>query len=522
MDGYDLYVTNFRVNDTRSAHHDTLYLSHTVHVNGELVASNTVSLGDFNNGDYDPAEYAPGEQVGLRGIVINDPEARTVFMFQLLNAGHANAGTIDAHIAGTAGYLAGIAGGAQVAGSGPIPAGLPLEVFAEAWPWLADGCDGPVAADQLSGPRYVIDTWADEDPTGQINLQRHYPGADTTGDCGDSSYDVTWRIQHYRGWWEVVDDSGGSASPLLSSTGIAAATHHGAVHAFGVLPGAEVTHARTFTGASWYVDSVGTFSLADLPVSAISFNDRLYAVGVLADSTISPLAFTRDGSSWTPTSGAFAEYPLQPIAGLSTDQPIAATVFRDRMYVFARDAQSAALRATSTSDLRSWAPWADVPAVGLPASAAVAAAALGSTICLFGIYQTGKPPETAVVVQNTSSDEGATWSGWEMVEEGLRPETGSATDEPLDVAAAVFRDRVHIATRWSYLDGTGASHFYMAVNSSGDAADWSGWRKPEAPEDDADYPPAATAGLAAVGNHLYIIAPQGDTAAPGSRQVFAY
>lgn len=444
-------------------------------------------------------------------------------MFQLVNAGHANPGTLDAHITGTAGQLAGIAGGAQVAGSGPIPVGLPLEVFADAWPWLADGCDGPVAADQLSGPRYVIDTWADEDPTGQIILQRHYPGADSQQGCGDSSYDVTWLIQHYRGWWEVTDDSGGSASPLMSGTGIGAATHHGAVHAFGVLSGAEVTHARTFTGASWYVDSVGTFSLADLPVSAVSFDGRLYAVGVLADSTISPLAFTRDGSSWTLTSGGFSgQYALQPIAGLYTVQPIATTVSRDQMYVFARDAQSAALRVTSTSDLRSWAPWADVPAAGLPPSSAVAAAALGGTICLFGIYQTGKPPETAVVVENTSSDGGITWSGWDMVEEGLRPEGSPATDEPLDVAAAVFRDRVHIATRWRYFDGTGGSHFYMAVNFSGDVADWSGWRRPEAPEDDADYAAGATAGLAAVGNHLYIIAPQSGTAAPGALPVFAY
>lgn len=170
-----------------------------------------------------------------------------------------------------------------------------------------------------------------------------------------------------------------------------------------------------------------TRSACGLPVSTVSLAGRLYAAGVLANSTISPLAFTRDGSTtWTLTSGGFAEeHALQPIAGLSTVQPIAATVFRDWMYVFARDAQSAAQRVTSTSDLRSWAPWADVPAAGLPPSSAVAAATLGGTICLFGIYQTGKLPETVLVVENTSSDGGTTWSGWEMVEEGLRPEGGA-------------------------------------------------------------------------------------------------
>jgi len=54
------------------------------------------------------------------------------------------------------------------------------------------------------------------------------------------------------------------------------------------------------------MDSYDTFSLG-LPVSTVSLAGRLYAAGVLANSTISPLAFTRDGSTWTLTSGGFAE-----------------------------------------------------------------------------------------------------------------------------------------------------------------------------------------------------------------------
>ena len=147
-----------------------------------------------------------------------------------------------------------------------------------------------------------------------------------------------------------------------------------------------------------------TRSACGLPVSTVSLAGRLYAAGVLATSTISPLAFTRDGSTWTLTSGGFAEeYALQPIAGLYTVQPIATTVFRDRMV----DAQSAALLVTSTSDLRGPGRHGLTSrAAGLYPSPTVAAAALGGTTCLFGIYPTGKPPETALVVENTSSDGG--------------------------------------------------------------------------------------------------------------------
>lgn len=43
------------------------------------------------------------------------------------------------------------------------------------------------------------------------------------------------------------------------------------------------------------------------------------------------------------------------------------------------------------------------------------------------------------------------------------------------------------------------------MNFTSDGDNWSGWRIPDST---VQFQPAATAGLAAVGNHLYILAPQ--------------
>jgi len=209
-----------------------------------------------------------------------------------------------------------------------------------------------------------------------------------------------------------------------------------------------VTHARTFTGATWFVDGLGEFDLADLPVSVVSFDDRLYVFGVKLDGSIWPLAFTVDGRSWAT--------PETRPTGLNTAEPIATAAFRNRLYLFARDSASGALRATSSADLESWNAWVDVPSGGLAPTSAVAAAALGDTLHLFGLHDTNKPPRTNVVVHNSTVD-GGNWTGWSIVENGARPERQPQTDQPLDVAATVFGNRVYIASRWESASTGGAN-----------------------------------------------------------------
>ena len=62
-----------------------------------------------------------------------------------------------------------------------------LKGIGKLWDWLTTDCDGPVAVDRLSGARFAIDTWADDDPTGTILVgQKGYGGLDSpaSSQCG--------------------------------------------------------------------------------------------------------------------------------------------------------------------------------------------------------------------------------------------------------------------------------------------------------------------------------------------------
>jgi hypothetical protein len=522
MDLYRFVVEEFTIHDTRALHEDSLKLGYSAYVDDDLVASPPVlPLGDFDNGNYRTVEHVPqDDSPGLGPIVINDPTAKVAFMFQLLNAGNAPEGALSGRVAATADQLAGITAGLSGAGatgvfstpaaalaagaidapavsSPAFPAGLALEAFANLWAWLDVDCDGPVAFDQISGPRYVLDAWTDN-PTESVRTHQNYPGSDSPKGCfGNSNYDVTWSLYHTRTWVPVHT----SSDQLLSETGVAAAEHNGAVHAFGVMADGTVNHAQTFTGATWMgVDVLGPYDLTELPVSAVSFNDRLYVFGVQADGSISSLAYTVDGGTWTPH--ATGPGPLQAA------EPAATAVLHHRLYLLARDSASNQLHVTSTSDLDIWDPWANVPS-GLPPASAVAAATLNETLFIFGVFKTGKDPD--VVIMRNSTSDGSTWSGWETVEAGAGPE-GAPADTPLDVAAGIFDGRIYLAARWQTVPHQPPPMTdYLAVNFSEDGENWSGWRTVPTPA----IQPSASAGLAAVGNHLYIFAPQFMAPGPG-------
>lgn len=303
-------------------------------------------------------------------------------------------------------------------------------------------------------------------------------------------------MQHSRRWVTVTDSV---KDEFVSESGVSASAHNGAVHAFGVLAGGLVKHARTFTGAAWYIDTLGPLDLNvdRIPVSAVSFNDRLYVFGVQADASISALAFTSDGTTWTPLAAGPAV--------LKTIEPVALTVFRHRIYMIARDSSFGQLRMTSTSDLRIWDSWLNVPPAPVQAASPVAAATLGDRLYLFGVFKTGKNPD--VVIMRNSTADGLTWSGWDLVEAGLRPLQGTIDDYPLDVAAGIFQGRVNIACRWRSPppDQEHEGFDYVAVNFSQDGDNWSGWRLPES---DVQFEPSNPTALAAVDNHLYIFAPR--------------
>jgi hypothetical protein len=118
MDFYRVVVTDFKVDHTRSQHNDTLHLSHTVHIDDDIIASNVVKLGDFNDGSYHTQDFVHGtDTLGIEVLVINNPSSKVTFLFQLVNAGHYSAPTVAGRVIATADQLAGIGSGLPGAGS---------------------------------------------------------------------------------------------------------------------------------------------------------------------------------------------------------------------------------------------------------------------------------------------------------------------------------------------------------------------------------------------------------------------
>jgi hypothetical protein len=499
VDRYALVVESFTVHDTRALHDDTLWLNVSAFVDGDLVDSWSDKLGDFNNGTY----FTPESVRAHPPTVINDPQSTVSFIFQLVNNGNVPSGQLSGRMAATADQLAGITsniagavGLAAAVASGYIWAAIAIEGFANLWSWLDTDCDGPVAVDQVAGPRYWLDART-ENVAHSIQLTRNYPGTDSPTGCrGNSNYDVEWSLNHSRTWLPAVDAIDAQNS-LTSIAGVAAAAHNEMLHAFGVGPaGATLTHASTLKGVNWMVDEIGTFVLAtNLAPSAVSFDDRLHVFGVAVDGQVYALVYTIDGASWWDESDSPPE--------LHTKQAIATIGFLNRLYLFARDSATNRLRVTSSPDLRIWAQWTDVPVGGLAPMSAVSAAVLAGKLHLFGIYNTGKEP-AAVVVHNSTAD-GQTWADWEMVEGGLRPQD-EPNALPLDVAAGVHDGRVYVATRWETTGGDSGPGTVIELNFSGDGENWSGWRAPQA--FDISFQPSASQALAAVHNHLYIACPR--------------
>jgi hypothetical protein len=71
MDLYTFVVEDFIIHDTRSLHSDTLTLTHSAYVDGDLVAQRVLPhMEDFDNGEYSPSDYAP-DSGGLENVVLN-------------------------------------------------------------------------------------------------------------------------------------------------------------------------------------------------------------------------------------------------------------------------------------------------------------------------------------------------------------------------------------------------------------------------------------------------------------------
>jgi hypothetical protein len=183
MSSYSFRLDQFRVDKTRSRHHDTDVLTIKLEV-GERSSTHDKLIDDVNDGNFD---------VGFEfnGIQIDDPNTPITLTYNIANQGH-DADAIAAELVKTLDKLAQVGGDAK----GADPAGLAEAMFVmdSIFDLLNADCDGPVAADNFKALRSDFDALIP--PGGRVftNIKRH-DGVDSHAGCGGNSvYKVTVTI----------------------------------------------------------------------------------------------------------------------------------------------------------------------------------------------------------------------------------------------------------------------------------------------------------------------------------------
>ncbi len=203
---YDFSVDQFTINNTRSAHKDTDYISASLAIAGRPTLKATQKLGDLNNGTY-------GTAMQFHGVEIDDGQV-AVFSYAIVNSGHADPTAAEKALeqtvttlaekgataaAAAAGTAIGAALGASI-GTAVVPLlGTALGALAG---WLTStigsllfaDCDGPVAA------AVHVFTAAQLQAGTSLGLSLgtsdHHPGTDSAHGCGSNSdYNVSWSIK---------------------------------------------------------------------------------------------------------------------------------------------------------------------------------------------------------------------------------------------------------------------------------------------------------------------------------------
>ena len=88
-----------------------------------------------------------------------------------------------------------------------------------------------------------------------------------------------------------------------------------------------------------------------------------------------------------------------------------------------------------------------------------------------------------------------------------------------EAPGTAFGDRLYLASQWMGPESESDPGPYVAVNFSGDGANWSGWRVPAST---LKFEPASAPAVAANGNHVYVLAPVLGAGAGTKAPVWAY
>lgn len=210
---YNFSIYRIEIEQIRSPHSDTLYISAVVSVAGRDPVKVTRYLGDRGRGTFDPV-------IVLQNVAVADNET-AVFTYAVVNAGHANRADVERALTGAAtlvanaganaagqavaagaGAAAGAAIGAILGSSVPVLGtivGSALGSFATSllvnlWNIIIADCDGPVAAaaNLVDGAQLYENC-----SRGRfISHRDDNPGIDSPAGCGaNSHYHTNWSVR---------------------------------------------------------------------------------------------------------------------------------------------------------------------------------------------------------------------------------------------------------------------------------------------------------------------------------------
>jgi hypothetical protein len=188
---YTFTLDSIEIDNTRSSHEDTDYVSVSVAVGDQPTQTAVKALGDLNNGT-----YPVGLSVGP--LSVDKPDVGVAFNYIVVNAGH----TTWAQVSELLQEAGDNAASAAMGDAGKLSAGSitgSIVTPAAAWLvhqieelWIAD-CDGPVAAEEVVFEGSQLWALAGQGP---YTHRTFHPGLDSPAGCGSNSrYWATWIIE---------------------------------------------------------------------------------------------------------------------------------------------------------------------------------------------------------------------------------------------------------------------------------------------------------------------------------------
>jgi hypothetical protein len=189
MSQYYVSVYKFHIDNTRAWHNDTDYATLNVQVNQQPALTQTVFVGDVNNGDHYAIDKDDHQKRLFLGPVEVGPDDTLTFNYVILNKGHGDRSQIEAGL----GQAAGAALGAVFGGSFWSLVGTGIGALINI---IDADCDGIVAADQIAFQGTNLEQLPFSGPNIVYRETRHYPGTHSHTGCGSNSdYKVEWFIR---------------------------------------------------------------------------------------------------------------------------------------------------------------------------------------------------------------------------------------------------------------------------------------------------------------------------------------